>query len=141
MKVNTDAAFDASSCTGSSGVVIRDHAGRVLSGVARWFEHVLTAEALVAKEGLELAVENGYDRVILEVDCSSLKSLLDDQNGMRSSIGGLWFHITELGRSFFIYFKVVWVCRDANSVALFWLDYIPEWLLGLAAADYTPVID
>ena len=55
----------------------------------------------MAKEGLELAVENGYDRVILEVDCSSLKSLLDDQNGMRSSIGGLWFHITELGRSFF----------------------------------------
>jgi hypothetical protein len=40
------------------------------------------------------------------------------------------------------------VSRDANSVAhccarmvsttehaLFWLDYIPEWLVGLAAAD------
>jgi ribonuclease HI len=62
VKVNTDAAFDANSCTGSSGVVIRDHAGRVLSGAARWFEDVLdvlTAEALAAKEGLELAVENG----------------------------------------------------------------------------------
>jgi ribonuclease HI len=59
VKVNTDAAFDANSCTGSSGVVIRDHAGRVLLGAARWFEDVLTAEALAAKEGLELAVENG----------------------------------------------------------------------------------
>ena len=28
-----------------------------------------TAEAMAAKEGLELAVENGYDRVLLEVDC------------------------------------------------------------------------
>jgi len=76
----------------------------------------LTAEAMAAKEGLELALENGYDKVILEVDCSALKSMVDNREGMRSSIGGICFDITELGRSF-CEFKIAWVCRDANSLA------------------------
>jgi hypothetical protein len=72
---------------------------------------------------------------------------------MRSSIGGICFDISELGRSF-VEFKITWVSRDANSVAhccarlvsatkrvLFWLDYIPEWLVELTANDCTPVID
>lgn len=72
IKVNTDAAFDSNTCTGRAGVVIRDHLGLVQVATARWLDDVLdalTAEAMVAKEGLELAVENGYDRVLLEVDC------------------------------------------------------------------------
>jgi ribonuclease HI len=156
VKVNTDAAFDSNTSTGSAGVVIRDHMGQVVSAAARWFDDVpdvLTAEAMAAKEGLELAVENGYDRVILEIDCCGLKNLIEDKAGLRSSIGGLCFDITEIGRSF-LDFRVVWVSRDANSVAhccasmvsatersLFWLDYIPDWLLGIAAADCTPVTD
>jgi hypothetical protein len=155
-KVNTDAAFDPHSCIGSAGVVIRDHLGQVHSVAARWYEAVpdaLTAKAMATKEGLELAVENGYDQIILEVDCRNLKTLIEDHTGLRSSIGGPCFDITELGRSFSD-FRVAWVCRDANSVAHccastvlamelshFWLDYILEWLLGLAAADCTPVIN
>ena len=34
----------------------------------------LTAEAMAAKEGLELAAECGFDKAVLEVDCSELKS-------------------------------------------------------------------
>ena len=101
--MNTDAAFDDTTATGSSGVVIRDCNGVVLAGAARWLDHVpdaLTAEAMAAKEGLELALENGYDKVILEVDCSALKSMVDNREGMRSSIGGICFDITELGGSF-----------------------------------------
>jgi hypothetical protein len=53
--------------------VIRNHLGLVQVAMARWLDDVpdaLTAEAMAAKEGLELAVENGYyDRVLLEVDC------------------------------------------------------------------------
>jgi hypothetical protein len=55
---------------------------------------------MAAKEGLELAAENGYDRVILELDCRGLKSVIEDDAGLRSYIGGLCFDITELGRSF-----------------------------------------
>jgi ribonuclease HI len=156
LKVNTDAAFDSSSCTGRAGVVIRDHLGLVQAAAERWLDDVpdaLTAEAMAAKEGLELAVENGYDRVILEIDCRGLQILLEDSSCVRSVIGGLCFDITELSRSF-IDFRVKWVCREANSVAdccasmvsvtersLFWLDYVPDWLMGLGATDCTPVTD
>lgn len=71
-KINTDAGFDANTCTDSAGVVIRDHLGLVVSAASRWFDDIpdpLTVEALVAIEGLELAHELGYDRVVLEVDC------------------------------------------------------------------------
>jgi hypothetical protein len=88
----------------------------VQSAAVQWFDDVsdaLTAKAMAAKEGMELAVENVYDRI---VDCCGLKSLLEDRTGMRSSIGVLCLDITELDRSF-VDFRVEWVCRDANSVA------------------------
>jgi hypothetical protein len=64
VKVNTDASFDPTTCTGSVGVVIRDHLGLVQATAARWFDDVLdvlTVEAIAAMEGLELAAENGCD--------------------------------------------------------------------------------
>lgn len=118
MKVNTDAAYDLNMCTGSAGVVIRNHSGLVQAAAARWLDDVpdaLTAEAMAAKEGLELAVEKGYDRVILEVDCRGLKTLLDDRSCLRSLIGGICSDIIELGRSF-IEFRVEWVGREACSL-------------------------
>jgi hypothetical protein len=73
-----------------------------------------------------------------------------DASSVRSVIGGLYFDIIGLGRSF-VDFRIKWVCREANSVAdvcasmvsamersFFWVDYIPDWLLGLAEADCTP---
>jgi hypothetical protein len=71
LKVNTDAGFDQMACTKSSRVVIRDEGGLVVAATTRWFDDVsdtLTAEALGAKEGLELAQEIGAKRIILEVD-------------------------------------------------------------------------
>jgi ribonuclease HI len=69
-KVNTDAAFDVASGTGSVGVVIRDEQGLVIAGGARWFDHVLdalTAEAMAAKEGLELSMEMAVRRYSLKL--------------------------------------------------------------------------
>ena len=151
-KVNTDASFDQSSCTSSVGIVIRDHSGRVIGGVARWFDDVpdaLTAEALAAKEGLELAAELGLNKILLEVDCQALSNFLQGPQPFTSSIGGLCFDILELGKSF-PSFSNRWIRRDANSVAhacaslvsaaeraFFWIDCIPNWLVMLAASDCT----
>ena len=149
-KINTDAGFDQVTNTGSAGVVIRDQDGLVVGGSARWFEDVpdvLTAEAMAAREGLELAVELGLDRVMLEVDCQELSKLLLSQHASTSHIGGLCFDILELGKVF-SEFKIRWIQRDANSVANlcasmvsatdrchFWIDNAPGWLVDLAAAD------
>lgn len=51
-----------------------------------------------------------------QVDCSALKSMVDNHEGMISSIGRICFDIIELSRSF-CEFKVVCVCREANFVA------------------------
>jgi hypothetical protein len=55
---------------------------------------------MAAKEGLELAAENVYDRVILELDCHGLKTLIEAHFGLRSSIGGLCFDIIEFRQEF-----------------------------------------
>jgi len=65
--VNSYASFCSGDCTGSAEIVIRDHDGVVLVAAARWLDDVpdaLTAEALATKEGLELAAELGYQRVV-----------------------------------------------------------------------------
>jgi hypothetical protein len=88
-----------------------------------------------------------------------LALVIRDEQGQVIAGAARWFDhvqdalISELGRSF-VEFKIAWVSRDANSVAhccaclvsatervLFWLDYIPEWHVGLAANDCTPIID
>ena len=150
MKVNTDAGYDQTSSTGRTGVVIRDDGGAVIGAAARWFDDVdsaLSAEALATREGLELALELGLDKVVLEVDCQGLVHLLQGPEAVYSSIGSLCLDIIELGKSF-SEFRVRWVRRDANSVAhvcastisalersFFWLDVIPDWLVELAAVD------
>lgn len=78
-------------------------------------------------------------------------NLLKQPTSVRSSVGGLCFDISELGRSFRD-FEIKWVSRDANQVAhtcatmvspiarsFFWIESVPDWLATLAAVDCTPV--
>ncbi|KAF8769630.1 hypothetical protein HU200_006226 [Digitaria exilis] len=117
-KVNTDAAFSAGSSIGAGGAIIRDAGGCLLAAAAKRYEHVhdtLTAEAMAARDGLQLAAENGYERVTLEIDCLPLFNLLQSDMGVRSSIAGLWHEIRELGKGFS--FKLSFVYRDGNEAA------------------------
>jgi ribonuclease HI len=155
-KVNTDGGFVALENAGRAGVVIRDNNGKVTAAAARWLDDVqdaLMAEAISAKEGLELAVEIGYVYVVLEIDCRQLFLLLQDPSNARSSIGGLCVDIGELCKSF-RGFKIAWVGREANVVAdhcanlvsaterfFIWRDCIPEWLEMLASADCNPAVE
>lgn len=155
VKVNTDGAFRADLGSGSCGAVIRNHTGQVIAGAARWQDYLvdaLMAEAVAAKEGLELAMEIGCDRVVLETDNRVLKNLLQDPDAGRSLIGSLCLDVIELSKCF-VDFRVVWVSRSANSVAhccaqkvssstrsLFWIDEIPDWLALLAAKDCNPAM-
>jgi hypothetical protein len=82
------------------------------------------------------------------VDCRGLKNLIDGKSSPLSSIGGLCFDIIEIGRSFCEFHvekanSAAHCCASMVSVthrSYFWLDYFPEWLVGLAAADCNPIM-
>ena len=60
MKVNTDASFLAATGAGSTGAVLREERGVVLAAIARFYSNiadVLMAEALAARDGVILAIE------------------------------------------------------------------------------------
>ena len=57
---------------------------------------VLTPVALVAKEGLELAVECGVYKTILEVDCNELKMVLCSQMMARDHQSAVFVSISRI---------------------------------------------
>jgi ribonuclease HI len=103
-ETNTGGAFDARTGIGSRAAVVRDHADQVLIAQAKWLGHVgdaLITEALAARDGLELAREMGCERVILEMDNSTLVSALSTPTADRSQLAGLVHDVKELGSVFF----------------------------------------
>jgi hypothetical protein len=101
MKVNTDAAFLASSFS-SSGAVIRYELRRIVVAATNFYEHVpdvLMAEALAALDGLKLARASGFGKVLLELDNLSLVHLLRSMDGDCSSIAGIWDVLTVKNRA------------------------------------------
>lgn len=102
VKVNTDGAFYSEPGNGASGMIIRNDMGQVLAVEGRWIPHLgsaLMAEAIAARDGLLLAVANGYNKVALEVDNLSLAKALQSGDEDRSEIAGVKQEVTELGRS------------------------------------------
>ena len=84
---------------GSAGAVLRDERGGVLAAAARAYSNVadvLMAEAMAARDGVLLAIEQGAMRVILETDNAELVTLLRSDDGIRSTIAGVWHEIRGL---------------------------------------------
>jgi ribonuclease HI len=58
IKINTDASFSKDMMEGGTGLVVRDHQGKLLSAQARWYENITdarTMEALAIRDGATLA--------------------------------------------------------------------------------------
>ncbi|CAB4262087.1 unnamed protein product [Prunus armeniaca] len=70
VKINCDAAWDKVSNATFDGVVIRDHTGILLDGIAHCFQSlsVVQAEFHAIRSGLELAHVRGFTNVIVETD-------------------------------------------------------------------------
>jgi ribonuclease HI len=150
IKVNTDAAFDSSSGSGSSGVVIRNENGEILMAAAKRHYHTpdaLTAEALAARDGLVLVHSGGFHKVILETDNLELVNLLQSVAGERSQIAGLWHEISEISKVFSS-ISFSFVRREGNGAAhqcakllplsipeCVWSDGFPALLVGTAEND------
>ncbi|RLN24050.1 hypothetical protein C2845_PM07G13240 [Panicum miliaceum] len=150
LKINTDAAYSAATSSRASGVVIRNSHGEILVAAACAYSNILDvtmAEALAARDGMRLAIEQGAARVILEVDNVHVASLIRSQEGIRSSISGIWHEIRELS-NLVTAFVVFFVHRKGNEAAhrcasmpsetspfFCWSGSLPNWLVEINGKD------
>ncbi|KAJ1414333.1 Ribonuclease H domain [Sesbania bispinosa] len=76
VKVNVDASWDPLSKSGALAVVIRDSIGVIQAGSSRIASSPspLVAEALAARDGIVLAMNLGFQQILLESDCLNIVS-------------------------------------------------------------------
>lgn len=119
IKVNVDASYSSRTHVAGLGVVARNAAGSVVAWRQRRLESVLcaeTAEILAAACGMELAIQFGWQEVILESDCSSVIHALNSSDCCLLA-GGQFIESIKVASSFLINVSFVHVLRDGNSVA------------------------
>ena len=70
IKINCDAAFIVNNKKAAYGVVARNREGKVLAGKGQWLDvdEAEIAEAITIKQRVKLAVEQRYQKVIIESD-------------------------------------------------------------------------
>jgi hypothetical protein len=144
VKVNTDGSFDGSLGRGAGAAVLRDHYGKVLAARASWYGPILdalVAEAVAARDGLELAAQLGLMKVILEIDSAVLVAALTSEGTDRSIIAGLCHDIQEQSS---VFSSLADLCVKEVSCASpvkIWLNCLPHWLEEAAALDCNPALN
>jgi hypothetical protein len=147
--VSSDAAiFKEAGCRGA-GVILRDHHGAFVVGCR---QHVVglsspeLAEAVALRRAVQLARDEGMDKVIFETDCLSLVQRLNSSTMDRSAVGMLVAEIKASGRGFmsisFRHVKRVFnqaahllakSSLDVNSSCVFFS--VPEFIRGTFCID------
>jgi ribonuclease HI len=149
-KLNSDGAFSMEQGSGGSGVVLRDHHGGFVVGACHFFPSVPDperVELLACKQALQLAVDKGIDRVVLESDCLGAVVKLNNKEIDRSSHGPLVEEIKLLLSGFTDHY-VRHVRRTCNGVAHslakvgcvnkvceVWLDHPPDQIVSTLASE------
>ena len=110
VKINVDRAFNASAFEGATGAIAAE---------TNWYPHAATTlamEANVARNGLALAREHGFQRIIIESDSQVLTKLWKEDKFDRSEVASILTDIKELSRGF-SYFSLCFVRRTGNVAA------------------------
>ncbi|KAE8666664.1 Protein NRT1/ PTR FAMILY 2.7 [Hibiscus syriacus] len=123
IKVNVDGAFCKDSRVAAIGVVARDSHGMVIAGLAKKINPPCSAESaevVAFTEGIKLAFENGWNRVVIEGDAISIVNrLANKRTGKIQDLSTIGLLLNE-ARLLLVRaptFKVHYVCRDANRAA------------------------
>jgi hypothetical protein len=119
IKCNVDASFSEQNSTGATGAVLRDHEGRICGGSAKWYNHCLNAlatEAMACRNGMQLAIDRGVTRLLMETDCQVLVQLWNKRAMQRSEVDPHLFQMDELSRGFES-FDLCFIYRDCNRLA------------------------
>lgn len=72
IKCNVDATFFEGNHTKEMGAVLHDHEGRTCGGSNKWYDHfrnALAIEPLACRNGVQVALDHGVTRLLMETDC------------------------------------------------------------------------
>jgi ribonuclease HI len=119
LKINVDGSFHAASGKGGIGVIIRNEDGRVLAALQRslpFISSAFQAEAEACRAGLKVAMQQGWDNIIVETDCAILATALAKTGEDLSDIGRIIGDCKEYF-STFNYIDIRHIFREANGVA------------------------
>ncbi|XP_074265059.1 uncharacterized protein LOC141587475 [Silene latifolia] len=148
-KINVDAAtFDEQGC--GMGVVIRDHNGEVGRAAVKqvrtqWSVEIIEAKAALL--GVNMAIQMGVTKVIIESDCLQLVNALKKNEVQSNYFGNVVSEVLSLLNSF-ISFSFSFVKREGNYAAhgmahytpldfstRIWVDMCPDTIGGIVASD------
>jgi ribonuclease HI len=119
LKINVDGAFHPDSHTGGIGVIVRDGEGFCVAAFHRSITHGMSAthvEAEACRAGLLIAIQQGWDDVILETDCATMAAALAKPDDDLSEIGRIIGDCKDYMLAF-TSLSIRHVYREANRVA------------------------
>ncbi|KAK8583091.1 hypothetical protein V6N13_021808 [Hibiscus sabdariffa] len=119
IKFNFDASFDSLLKTSVSGMVARNNEGHLMAtGTTphRYAANPEMAEALACEDALILAVELGFNRIIIEGDALTIINKAIARTDERSLSRGIFQNISAM-KAFFNDLKFTHVNRSGNSPA------------------------
>ncbi|KAL0316742.1 UNVERIFIED_CONTAM: hypothetical protein Sradi_5552400 [Sesamum radiatum] len=119
IKINFDGAVLEKGCEVGIGGVARDSSGAVLAWFSCRFSRQVNgeiAEALAAREAVDLAIRHGWSKVLIEGDCLSLINKLNSSDLDQSYTRPLVQDI-KLATSFSSTLSFAHVVRNNNTMA------------------------
>ncbi|CAM8995263.1 unnamed protein product [Rhodiola kirilowii] len=93
IKINCDASWDTTNCSGSIGIIARDHTGNVICVRALQSDGCSTSvdcEGMSIMESFKLCKELGFTKVIVESDCAEAVQALNCRN-MQHCFNKPWY--------------------------------------------------
>jgi ribonuclease HI len=119
LKVNIDGAFCPNQCKGGLGVIVRNENGDCIAAMHRslpFISSAFQAEAEACRIGLLMAIQHGWDNILLETDCSALNTALANLEVDLSDVGCIVKDCREYLKNF-ASISVSHIYREANGVA------------------------
>lgn len=119
IKVNVDAGFDEHTKSGSTGLVMRNHAGALTRAQALWYERAAdsrTMEAIAIRDGIRLAHDLRLTHIAMESDALEVVNIFNSSAYDKADIGAVCREIRELS-GVFASFALSHVPREANEAA------------------------
>jgi hypothetical protein len=112
LKANSDGSFITETQSGSTGVVIRDHNGKVIIAAGKILPlcgSAVEAEAMGLLHAAHLANSKTSDKIIFELDCATVVKDMPLGNDSLSQLRSIYGDVSSMLKNF-----SVWNCVYAN---------------------------